>query len=174
MKVTVFGTGYVGLVTGACFADVGHDVCCVDIDQDKIESLKNGEIPIYEPGLTEIVLGNVAQSRLVFTTSAEEGVAHGDVIFIAVGTPPKEDGTADLQYVLKVAQDIASHLTRQTVIVNKSTVPVGTVDLVEQTISETLAGRSRSDVIFDVCSNPEFLKEGSAISDFRKPDRTNG
>jgi UDPglucose 6-dehydrogenase len=171
MKVTVFGTGYVGLVTGACFADVGHDVCCVDIDKNKIERLQNGEIPIYEPGLTEIVLGNIAQSRLKFTISAEEGVSHGDVIFIAVGTPPKEDGTADLQYVLKVAEDIASHLTHQAVIVNKSTVPVGTVDLVEQTVSKTLAGLSRSDVIFDVCSNPEFLKEGSAIADFRRPDR---
>ncbi len=171
MKVTVFGTGYVGLVTGACFADVGHDVCCVDIDQDKIERLQNGEIPIYEPGLSEIVLGNIAQSRLIFTTSAEEGVLHGDVIFIAVGTPPKEDGTADLQYVLKVAEDIANHLTMHTVIVNKSTVPVGTVDLVEQTVAKTLAGRARTDVTFDVCSNPEFLKEGSAIADFRRPDR---
>lgn len=171
MKITVFGTGYVGLVTGVCLADVGHQVCCVDIDENKINRLSNGEIPIYEPGLEDVVRDNIQQSRLTFSSSAEQGVAHAEVIFIAVGTPSKPDGSADLQYVFKVAEDIATHLQHYTVVVNKSTVPVGTVDLVEQTIDKTLSALSRSGVDFDVCSNPEFLKEGSAIADFRKPDR---
>ncbi len=171
MKITIFGTGYVGLVTGTCFADVGHQVCCVDIDADKVKRLQQGEIPIYEPGLEQLVLEGTQQSRLTFTTSAEEGVNHGDIIFIAVGTPPKEDGTADLQYVLKVAENIASHMNEYKVIVNKSTVPVGTADKVEQVIRQSLDNASRQEVMFDVCSNPEFLKEGAAIHDFQKPDR---
>jgi UDPglucose 6-dehydrogenase len=171
MKITIFGTGYVGLVTGTCFADVGHDVCCVDIDQHKIERLTQGQIPIYEPGLETLVLDNIKRERLSFSTSAQVGVEHGDVIFIAVGTPPKEDGSADLQYVLKVAQDIATHLNQHAIIVNKSTVPLGTADKVEAVVSATLEKRGCNDVTFDVCSNPEFLKEGAAIADFQKPDR---
>lgn len=171
MKVTIFGTGYVGLVTGACFADAGHQVYCVDIDADKIQRLRQGEIPIYEPGLANIVMENHRQSRLIFTTSAEEGVAHGEVIFIAVGTPPTADGSADLQYVLQVAADIATHLHHPAIIANKSTVPVGSADKVEQTIRQTLTKLGREPIDFEVCSNPEFLKEGAAVNDFRKPDR---
>jgi len=171
MKITIFGTGYVGLVTGTCFADVGHDVCCVDIDQQKIDRLLQGEIPIYEPGLESLVLANIKCSRLSFTTSAQVGVEHGEIIFIAVGTPPKEDGSADLQYVLQVADDIASHLNVHKVIVNKSTVPLGTADKVQAVIDNRLQQRGLEQVEFDVCSNPEFLKEGAAIADFQKPDR---
>jgi UDPglucose 6-dehydrogenase len=171
MNVTIFGTGYVGLVTGVCFADAGHQVCCVDIDEVKVSRLKAGDIPIYEPGLIDMVRENIAQSRLMFTTSAEQGVEHGQVIFIAVGTPAKQDGSADLQYVLAVAADIATYLRQYKVIVNKSTVPVGTAQRVEQTIEQTLSALKRKEVTFDVCSNPEFLKEGAAIHDFRKPDR---
>ena len=171
MRVTIFGTGYVGLVTGTCLADVGHDVCCVDIDADKINRLTQGEIPIYEPGLSALVLDNIERSRLHFTTSAKTGVEHGDIIFIAVGTPPKEDGSADLQYVLKVAEDIASNLNKKAIIVNKSTVPLGTAEKVAAVVTETLAKRDCSHIEFDVCSNPEFLKEGAAIADFQRPDR---
>lgn len=171
MKITIFGTGYVGLVTGTCFADVGHDVCCVDIDQNKIDRLTQGEIPIYEPGLETLVLSNINCGRLSFTTSAKVGVEHGDIIFIAVGTPPKEDGSADLQYVLKVAEDIATHLNQYAIIVNKSTVPLGTADKVKAVVDAKLTERGCSDIAFEVCSNPEFLKEGAAIADFQKPDR---
>ena len=171
MKVTIFGTGYVGLVTGTCLADVGHDVCCVDIDEDKINRLLQGKIPIYEPGLSALVVDNIDRSRLSFTTSAKVGVEHGDIIFIAVGTPPKEDGSADLQYVLKVAEDIALNLNKRAIIVNKSTVPLGTAEKVTDVIESTLSKRGCDDVSFDVCSNPEFLKEGAAIADFQRPDR---
>ncbi len=170
MKVTVFGSGYVGLVTGACLANVGNRVCCVDIDAAKIARLLKGEIPIYEPGLDEVVLENVANGQLRFTTDAEEGIKHGEVIFIAVGTPPREDGSADLQYVLAVAKTIGTYINEYKVVVGKSTVPVGTCDKVEAAITEQLAQRKVS-VPFAVVSNPEFLKEGNAIEDFVKPDR---
>ncbi|MBL8249096.1 MAG: UDP-glucose/GDP-mannose dehydrogenase family protein [Candidatus Competibacter sp.] len=170
MKITVFGSGYVGLVTGACFAEVGNDVLCVDVDQRKVEMLKRGEIPIHEPGLDEVVKRNGASSRLRFTTDLAEGVAHGLFQFIAVGTPPDEDGSADLQHVRAVARSIGEHLDGYRVVVNKSTVPVGTVDVVRATIAEVLAERGR-DVPFAVVSNPEFLKEGAAVPDFMRPDR---
>ena len=170
MKLTVFGTGYVGLVTGACLAEVGHDVMCVDVDEKKIADLKQGIIPIYEPGLEPIVHRNVEEGRLHFTTSAEEGVAHGEVQFIAVGTPPDEDGSADLQYVLAVAESIARHMDEEKIIVNKSTVPVGTADKVRKKVAEVLAERDVS-LPFSIVSNPEFLKEGDAVNDFMKPDR---
>ncbi len=171
MKVSVFGTGYVGLVTGSCLADAGHYVCCIDIDKEKIDKLHQGIIPIYEPGLDKLVAENTKQERLTFTTDIEHGVNFADVIFIAVGTPPKEDGTADLNYVLTVAEDIATHMTDYKIVVNKSTVPIGTVDKVTETINAKLAELKRDNVSFDVCSNPEFLKEGAAINDFMKPDR---
>ena len=170
MKLTVFGTGYVGLVTGACLAEVGHDVMCVDVDEKKIADLKRGIIPIYEPGLEPIVHRNVEEGRLHFTTSAEEGVTHGEVQFIAVGTPPDEDGSADLQYVLAVAESIARHMAEEKIIVNKSTVPVGTADKVREQVARVLAERDVS-LPFNVVSNPEFLKEGDAVNDFMKPDR---
>ena len=170
MKITIYGSGYVGLVTGACLADVGHHVLCVDIDEEKISNLKNGVIPIYEPGLEEIIKQSVAEGNIEFTTSIEDAVAFADVQFIAVGTPPDEDGSADLQYVLAVAKSIARHMDRPKIVVNKSTVPVGTAEKVTAQISSTLDGRN-VDIDFDVCSNPEFLKEGSAIADFMKPDR---
>jgi UDPglucose 6-dehydrogenase len=170
MKVTVFGSGYVGLVTGSCLANVGNQVCCVDVDAAKIARLQKGDIPIYEPGLDEIVLENVANGQLRFTTDAEEAIAHGEIIFIAVGTPPKEDGSADLQYVLSVAKTVGTYIDKYTVVVGKSTVPVGTCDKVEAAIAEQLALR-KQDVPFTVVSNPEFLKEGNAIDDFIKPDR---
>lgn len=170
MKITIFGTGYVGLVTGACLAEVGHNVLCVDVDEGKIERLKQGIIPIYEPGLESIVRENFNQGRLHFTTSAAEAVAFGDVQFIAVGTPPDEDGSADLQYVRAVARSIGSAMTSPKVVVNKSTVPVGTGDKVREEISTALAERGLS-IDFDVVSNPEFLKEGAAVNDFMKPDR---
>ncbi|MBA4286108.1 MAG: UDP-glucose 6-dehydrogenase [Xanthomonadaceae bacterium] len=170
MNITIFGSGYVGLVTAACFADVGNDVLCVDVDQAKIEGLKNGVIPIYEPGLTELVLKNAGEGRLRFTTDAAEGVAHGLYQFIAVGTPPNEDGSADLKYVLKVAETIASHMREYRVVISKSTVPVGTADKVRATMKATLAARAAA-LDYDVVSNPEFLKEGDAIGDFNKPDR---
>ncbi|MDP9940117.1 UDP-glucose dehydrogenase family protein [Ectopseudomonas alcaliphila] len=170
MKVTVFGSGYVGLVTGACLADVGHQVMCVDVDQAKIESLQRGEIPIYEPGLESMVVSNHSAGRLSFTTDARVGVAFGEIQFIAVGTPPDEDGSADLKYVLAVARSIAQHMDGYKIIVDKSTVPVGTADKVKATIQVVLNERS---VLhdFDVCSNPEFLKEGAAIEDFTKGAR---
>lgn len=170
MKVTIYGSGYVGLVTGTCLAEVGNNVLCVDIDQAKIDKLLNGEIPIYEPGLDALVAKNVKSGRLNFTTDAAKGVAHGLFQFIAVGTPPDEDGSADLQYVLAVAKTIGEHMDDYRVIVNKSTVPVGTADKVSNAVSGILADRG-SKAEFDVVSNPEFLKEGAALDDFMKPDR---
>ncbi len=165
MKVTVFGTGYVGLVTGTCLADVGHDVMCMDVDADKIARLKEGEVPIYEPGLESMVKQNLAAGRLRFTTDVAEAVGFGTLQFIAVGTPPDEDGSADLQYVLAVASSIGEHMADYKVVVNKSTVPVGTADKVRETITQVLQARNEQ-LEFDVCSNPEFLKEGAAIEDF--------
>ncbi|NLF55756.1 MAG: UDP-glucose/GDP-mannose dehydrogenase family protein [Thauera phenolivorans] len=170
MKLTIFGTGYVGLVTGACLAEVGHTVVCMDVDQTKIEKLKDGIIPIWEPGLQPIVERNVAEGRLRFTTDVEEAVKHAEIQFIAVGTPPDEDGSADLQYVLAVAESIARHMPRYRVVINKSTVPVGTADKVKARIDQVLAERGEP-IPFDVVSNPEFLKEGAAVGDFLKPDR---
>jgi UDPglucose 6-dehydrogenase len=170
MRVTIFGTGYVGLVTGTCLAEVGHHVVCVDIDTAKIEGLRNGVIPIYEPGLEPMVKANFAEGRLEFTTDAAAAIAHGDVIFIAVGTPPDEDGSADLQYVLAVAKTIGTHLQRPAVVVDKSTVPVGTADKVRATIAAAMAARG-AQVAYDVVSNPEFLKEGAAVEDCMRPDR---
>ncbi|MCP4289372.1 MAG: UDP-glucose/GDP-mannose dehydrogenase family protein [Gammaproteobacteria bacterium] len=171
MKVTIFGSGYVGLVSGACLADVGNEVVCVDIDHDKIERLKRGEVPIYEPGLDQLVRSNQAAGRLSFTTDVAEGVEHGLFQFIAVGTPPDEDGSADLQYVLAVAASIGEQMSSYKVIIDKSTVPVGTADKVRARISEVLEARGQSTLEFDIVSNPEFLKEGDAIDDFMKPDR---
>jgi len=170
MRVTIFGTGYVGLVTGTCLAEVGHDVVCVDIDAAKVEGLNNGVIPIYEPGLEPMVKANHAAGRLKFTTDAADAIGHGGIVFIAVGTPPDEDGSADLKYVLKVAQTIGEHIARPVVVVDKSTVPVGTADKVRATISQALSARG-ADVAFDVVSNPEFLKEGAAVEDCMRPDR---
>ena len=170
MKVTVYGSGYVGLVTGTCLAEVGNDVLCVDIDERKTEMLRNGEIPIYEPGLDALVSKNVEAGRLNFTTDPAEGVAHGLFQFIAVGTPPDEDGSADLQYVLAVAGSIGEHMDEYRVIIDKSTVPVGTADKVRDKVNAVLASRG-VEIEFDVVSNPEFLKEGAAIDDFMKPDR---
>jgi len=170
MRVAIFGTGYVGLVTGTCLAEVGHDVVCVDIDQAKVDGLGRGIIPIYEPGLEPMVKANHASGRLAFTTEAAKAIDHGEVIFIAVGTPPDEDGSADLQYVLAVARTIGRHLARPTVVVNKSTVPVGTADKVHAAIAEELAARGQ-EIAFDVVSNPEFLKEGDAVADCMRPDR---
>ena len=170
MKLTIHGTGYVGLVTGACMAEVGNDVLCVDIDADKVHSLLAGEIPIHEPGLGDLVRRNFAAGRINFTTDIDLGVRHGDLQFIAVGTPPDEDGSADLQHVLAVAKSIGQRLDEYTVIVDKSTVPVGTAEKVRNEISQALAKREK-DVDFDVVANPEFLKEGGAVADFMKPDR---
>ena len=170
MRVAIFGTGYVGLVTGTCLAEVGHDVVCVDIDAAKVEGLKQGVIPIYEPGLEPMIKHNHASGRLDFTTDAAQAIAHGEVVFIAVGTPPDEDGSADLQYVLTVARTIGRHLTRPTVIVDKSTVPVGTADKVRAAIADELQARGL-ELAFNVVSNPEFLKEGDAVNDCMRPDR---
>ena len=170
MKVTVFGTGYVGLVTGACLAEVGHNVICVDVDEAKVEGLKNGVIPIYEPGLEVVVKRNFESGQLRFTTEAKSAVDHGDIIFIAVGTPPDENGSADLQYVLAVADTIATHMDSETIIVTKSTVPVGTADKVSNAVRNRLDARS-SKLSYHVASNPEFLKEGAAVDDFMRPDR---
>ncbi|AXK71868.1 UDP-glucose/GDP-mannose dehydrogenase family protein [Lysobacter sp. TY2-98] len=170
MRVTIFGTGYVGLVTGTCLADVGHDVVCVDIDAGKVAALQRGEIPIFEPGLAPMVRANHAAGRLQFTTDAADAVVRGEVIFIAVGTPPGEDGSADLQYVLAVARTIGRHLDRPGIVVNKSTVPVGTADKVRDAIAAELKARG-VDIEFGVASNPEFLKEGDAVNDFMRPDR---
>ncbi len=170
MKITIFGSGYVGLVTGACFAEVGNDVLCVDVDERKVAMLRGGQIPIHEPGLDEVVRRNSASGRLQFTTDIAEGVAHGLFQFIAVGTPPDEDGSADLQHVRAVARAIGQHLDAYRVVVNKSTVPVGTADVVRETISATLAERGQT-IPFSVVSNPEFLKEGVAVADFMRPDR---
>lgn len=170
MKVTIYGSGYVGLVTGACLAQVGNDVLCVDVDERKINMLLNGEIPIHEPGLDKMVQANIAAGRLKFTLSAAEGVAHGLFQFIAVGTPPDEDGSADLRYVLTVARSIAQHMDGYRIVVDKSTVPVGTADRVRAAMLEVLEQRAFN-AEFDVVSNPEFLKEGAALDDFMKPDR---
>ena len=170
MKISVIGTGYVGLVTGTCFADVGNDVSCVDIDQTKIDGLNNGVIPIYEPGLEALVKSNVDAERLHFTTDMQSAVLEGDVLFIAVGTPPDEDGSADLRHVISVAREVGRHLQDYLVIVTKSTVPVGTAEKVRLAIQEELNQRG-SKIEFSVASNPEFLKEGAAIDDFMKPDR---
>ncbi|MCL1065345.1 UDP-glucose/GDP-mannose dehydrogenase family protein [Shewanella olleyana] len=174
MKVTVFGIGYVGLVQGAILADAGHEVCCVDVDQEKIDNLRKGIIPIYEPGLASIVEKNYAEGRLLFTTNASEGVNFGELQFIAVGTPPDEDGSADLKYVLAVAETIASYMSSSKVIIDKSTVPVGTADKVTACIDQVLNSRFCEDndkPEFSVVSNPEFLKEGSAVTDCKRPDR---
>jgi len=170
MKVTFYGIGYVGLVQAAVLADAGHEVCCVDIDAGKIDALKRGEIPIYEPGLTELVKKNYVEGRLLFTTDVKMGVGFSDLQFIAVGTPSDEDGSADLQYVLRVAETIALNMIAPKIIVNKSTVPVGTADKVVDKVAEVLKERGL-DIGFDVVSNPEFLKEGDAISDCKRPDR---
>jgi UDPglucose 6-dehydrogenase len=170
MKVTVFGVGYVGLVQGAVLADAGHDVLCVDINEQIINDLKNGIVPIYEPGLTPLVETNFKEGRLAFTTDAVKAVNHGELQFIAVGTPPDEDGSADLKYVLAVAETIGTHMTSTKIVVDKSTVPVGTVDKVKERIAQVLTERG-VEFQFYVASNPEFLKEGSAISDCTKPDR---
>ncbi|GAA4894552.1 UDP-glucose/GDP-mannose dehydrogenase family protein [Ferrimonas pelagia] len=170
MKVSVFGIGYVGLVQAAVMAEFGHEVCCIDVDRDKIAALERGQIPIYEPGLEPMVTQNHAAGRLHFSTDAQQGVEHGQVIFIAVGTPPDEDGSADLKYVLAVASTIAQHMNAAKVVVNKSTVPVGTADKVRAQIGKVLQQRD-SELDFQVVSNPEFLKEGAAISDCMRPDR---
>ena len=170
MKITVIGTGYVGLVSGACLADMGNEVTCLDVDAAKIQILQQGGIPIYEPGLDELVKRNAQAGRLRFTTDIAESVAFGDVQFIAVGTPPGEDGSADLQHVLSAARNIARHMAKRKVVVDKSTVPVGTADRVRQAMSDVLAERGVN-IPFSVASNPEFLKEGAAIKDFMSPDR---
>ncbi|WP_374336046.1 UDP-glucose/GDP-mannose dehydrogenase family protein [Leeia sp.] len=170
MKITVVGSGYVGLVSGACLADVGNMVLCLDVDARKVARLQQGEVPIHEPGLDEVIRRNVAAGRLSFTTDAAEAAAFGTVQFIAVGTPPGEDGSADLQYVLAAARQLARHMTEYRVIVDKSTVPVGTADQVRQAVQQELQARG-VDIPFSVVSNPEFLKEGAAIEDFMRPDR---
>ncbi len=170
MKITIFGSGYVGLVTGACFAEVGNDVLCVDIDQQKIDSLREGKIPIHEPGLDEIVVENIREGRLKFTSDIREGVEFGLYQIIAVGTPPDEDGSADLRHVLSVAESIGTLMQEYRIVINKSTVPVGTADLVREKISSVLRER-KVNIDFDVVSNPEFLKEGDAVNDFMKPER---
>ncbi len=170
MRVTIFGTGYVGLVTGACLAEVGNEVVCIDVDEAKIARLNRGEIPIYEPGLAPLVRENGAAGRLHFTTDAKKAIGHAQILFIAVGTPPEEDGSADLSHVLEVAGTIGGAMSRPVTVVNKSTVPVGTADRVRQTISDALAVRG-ANIAFDVVSNPEFLKEGDAVHDCLRPDR---
>ncbi|WP_261533137.1 UDP-glucose dehydrogenase family protein [Burkholderia multivorans] len=174
MKITIIGTGYVGLVTGACLAEIGHDVFCLDVDPRKIEILNNGGVPIHEPGLLEIIARNRSAGRLRFSTDIEASVAHGEIQFIAVGTPPDEDGSADLQYVLEAARNIGRHMTGFKVIVDKSTVPVGTAQRVRGVVEEALAARGLAGSVahrFSVVSNPEFLKEGAAVDDFMRPDR---
>lgn len=171
MNITVFGIGYVGLVQAAVLAEVGHQISCVDIDEKKIENLKKGIIPIYEPGLTDLVVKNYKNGRLNFTIDAASGVSHGDIIFIAVGTPPDEDGSADLKYVLSVAKTIAEHMSARKIIINKSTVPVGTADKVDQAVQDILLARNATHLQYDVVSNPEFLKEGSAVKDCMSPNR---
>ena len=171
MKVTVFGIGYVGLVQAAVLAEVGHQVICIDVDANKVERLKQGHIPIFEPGLDTLVKENYAAGRLQFTTDAAEGVTFGDLQFIAVGTPPDEDGSADLKYVLAVAETIATHMDSHKIVINKSTVPVGTGDKVHKKIADTLDKLGKNSLTYDVVSNPEFLKEGSAVNDCMRPDR---
>ncbi|KWC78913.1 UDP-glucose dehydrogenase family protein [Burkholderia cepacia] len=174
MKITIIGTGYVGLVTGACLAEIGHDVFCLDVDPRKIDILNNGGMPIHEPGLLDIIARNRAAGRLRFSTDIEASVARGEIQFIAVGTPPDEDGSADLQYVLEAARNIGRHMTGFKVIVDKSTVPVGTAQRVRGVVDEALAARGLAGSVahrFSVVSNPEFLKEGAAVEDFMRPDR---
>ena len=170
MNVAIVGTGYVGLVTGACFAEVGVNVTCVDIDENKINKLRSGEIPIYEPGLEEMVVRNAREGRLNFTTKLTDCLDNVEAVFSAVGTPPDEDGSADLSYVLEVAREVGRNMKKYVVLVTKSTVPVGTAKKVKQVIEEELAQRGET-IDFDVASNPEFLKEGSAVKDFMSPDR---
>ena len=170
MKIAVIGTGYVGLVSGTCFAEVGNTVTCVDVNAKKIENLKKGIIPIYEPGLEAMVLNNIANKNLFFTTDIAQAIKQVEVVFIAVGTPMGEDGSADLQYVLSVAQSIGEAMEQHLIIVNKSTVPVGTADKIKEVIASALKKRG-ANIAFDIVSNPEFLKEGKAIQDFMKPDR---
>ena len=170
MNISIFGAGYVGLVTGACLADVGHKVLCIDLNAAKIDQLRQGRIPIWEPGLEAIVARNIAEGRLLFSTEAADAAAHGSIVFVAVGTPAGEDGSADLQYVLAVSQSVAQHMQGYQLIVSKSTVPVGTADTIGEKVRAILAQRGL-DLPFDVVSNPEFLKEGSAVADFQKPDR---
>ncbi len=170
MRVSIFGTGYVGLVTGSCLSYSGHDVLCVDVDEAKVQRLRQGEIPIYEPGLENIVRESTAQDRLRFTTDAKEAVDHAEIIFIAVGTPPDEDGAADLRYVLQVAESVGTYIQDYRLVINKSTVPVGSADKVRDKIAQTLKARG-AEISYDVASNPEFLKEGAAVNDFQKPDR---
>src|SRR3546814_8459 len=170
LKITVFGSGYVGLVTGACLADGGHEVMCVDVDQKKIDSLRQGIVPIFEPGLEGLVKQNQATGRLRFTTDAAKAVAFGVLQFIAVGTPPDEDGSADLKHVLAVAETIGAHMGGYKVVIDKSTVPVGTADRVKDVVAQALSRRGQA-IDFDVCSNPEFLKEGAAIEDFTRGAR---
>ncbi len=170
MRVAIFGSGYVGLVTGACLADMGNDVLCIDVDAIKVARLTAGEVPIHEPGLEAVIARNARAGRLRFSASASEGVAHGEAIMIAVGTPPDEDGSADLSHVLAVARSIGRHMSGYRVVIDKSTVPVGTADEVRRTIEVELAARGER-IAFDVVSNPEFLKEGAAVADFMKPDR---
>lgn len=170
MNITVIGTGYVGLVTGTCFAETGINVVCVDIDEKKVEMLRRGEVPIYEPGLDVLLERNMDKGRISFTTSLKKGIQNSDAVFIAVGTPPDEDGSADLKYVLGVAREIGQHMEDYKVIITKSTVPVGTSFKVKSAVEEELQKRDVR-IPFDVASNPEFLKEGSAVDDFLKPDR---
>jgi UDPglucose 6-dehydrogenase len=171
MKVTAIGTGYVGLVTGACLAEMGNHVMCLDVNPEKIRILNGGDIPIHEPGLLEVVRRNVAAGRLQFTTDVDQAVQHGTLLFIGVGTPPDEDGSADLQYVVAAARSIGQRMTDYKVIVDKSTVPVGTADRVREAVKDELRKRGLADMSFAVVSNPEFLKEGAAVEDFMKPDR---
>jgi len=171
MNVTVFGTGYVGLVQAAVLAEAGNKVVCIDIDNDKVKRLKQGQIPIFEPGLEPMVKNGVSTGNLSFSTNAAFGVEHGELIFIAVGTPPDEDGSADLRHVLTVASTIAKHMDSKKFIITKSTVPVGTADKVRTAVEEQLTDRGRLDLPFDIISNPEFLKEGSAVADCMRPDR---
>ena len=171
MRVTIVGSGYVGLVTGTCFAEMGNEVWCIDIDNEKIDNLKKGIIPIYEPGLEEMIKSNVTEGRLKFSTDLNDGLQEAEFAFIAVGTPPGEDGSADLQYVLEVARNIGRNMNNYLIVVDKSTVPVGTAEKVRAAIKEELNSRGKGDLEFDVVSNPEFLKEGAAIDDFMRPDR---
>ena len=170
MKITIIGSGYVGLVSGACFADLGNDVVCLDLDEHKVETLNAGSIPIYEPGLEQLVRNNAAAGRLRFTTDVKESVAHGTLQFIAVGTPADQDGSADLRYVLGAARNVGRYMDDYCVVVNKSTVPVGTAERVRAVIEEELRNRGKQ-LLFSVVSNPEFLKEGAAVNDFMRPDR---
>lgn len=172
MKISVFGSGYVGLVTGTCFSEMGHTVFCIDVDENKINRLQKGKIPFYEPGLQELVLRNVKENRLFFSTNSKEGIEHGEIIFSAVGTPPQENHEADLRYVKMVAHDFGEYLNGYKIFILKSTVPVGTSDFIREEILKTIQSRKNNQKIsFDVVSNPEFLREGTAVKDFMNPDR---